>query len=54
MNPVVEAGEPVLVDTAISMKKKVKNYLDKDNTDKATSFFQKGSSKHNLKLTLSI
>ena len=52
MNPVVEAGEPI--DAAIYMKNKVKNYLDKDNTDKATSFFQKGSSKHNLKLTLSI
>ena len=37
LNPVVEAGEPV--DAAISMKKKVKNYLEK-----AASFFQKGSS----------
>ena len=45
LNPVVEAGEPVVA--AISMKKKVKNYLEK-----AASFFQKGSSKHYLKLTL--
>ena len=45
LNPVVEAGESV--DAAISMKKKVKNYLEK-----AASFFQKGSSKHYLKLTL--
>ena len=45
LNPVVEAREPV--DSAISMKKKVKNYLEK-----AASFFQKGSSKHYFKLAL--